>query len=478
MVARQDIDALLISALYGELTPAEEKSLAAHLESHPADRTALDDLTRAREVLHQSRILAFQYEPPQSVSALLMQEASRRAPKKASEGEGWFARFVRSFVQHPAMAAAAMIVVVVGAASLVSRNSEKQFADTPTVETTKHTESAPAVAMEAPTPNAAPAPATGTGDNADQFRVALADGESEDKSAYKNDGKVEEKKKAEGQTKALPESDPNTAFYDASNNRKGGDSLATKTATAKPDTGLELRRGDAMPKDFDEAKPEPTPAPTDEKLAKQAQAAAAQKANKAERQFEAADDAIGGAREQGYVADKREGAGAAGGVAPGAAAPTAPTTTAQAPRNAGPRNTVAPAPPPPTKAVPRQEIATDTATASRDLKSKEKVANDPNLAWAKDQHAALVTAVRANNCGRAASIALSIANRTPAYYAQNVETDRSVKECIAYINTEREKDAELRASRAKKSQLKNAEPAAPKRAADQPSKATSTDSSR
>ena len=32
MVERQDIDALLISALYGELTPSEETRLAAHLE--------------------------------------------------------------------------------------------------------------------------------------------------------------------------------------------------------------------------------------------------------------------------------------------------------------------------------------------------------------------------------------------------------------------------------------------------------------
>jgi len=51
MVDRQDIDALLISALYGELTPADEVLLTAHLESHPADRTALRDLTHARTVI-------------------------------------------------------------------------------------------------------------------------------------------------------------------------------------------------------------------------------------------------------------------------------------------------------------------------------------------------------------------------------------------------------------------------------------------
>ena len=40
----QDIDALLIGALYGELTPADEARLATHLDSHPGDRGALDDL--------------------------------------------------------------------------------------------------------------------------------------------------------------------------------------------------------------------------------------------------------------------------------------------------------------------------------------------------------------------------------------------------------------------------------------------------
>ena len=45
---RQDIDALLIGALYGELTPADEARLAAHLDSHPTDRGALDDLKSAR----------------------------------------------------------------------------------------------------------------------------------------------------------------------------------------------------------------------------------------------------------------------------------------------------------------------------------------------------------------------------------------------------------------------------------------------
>ncbi|HEV7555244.1 MAG TPA: hypothetical protein VGO00_07320 [Kofleriaceae bacterium] len=127
---RQDIDALLISALYGELTPADEARLSQHLESHPTDRTALADLTRARLAVRESRILERQVEPPQSVSAMLLQEAARRAPRKVdSEKRSWLQRLMMSLVAHPAMAAAATLVLVVGVAgSLYMRNGD-QFAD-------------------------------------------------------------------------------------------------------------------------------------------------------------------------------------------------------------------------------------------------------------------------------------------------------------------------------------------------------------
>src|ERR1041384_6030871 len=106
MTDRMDIDALLIGALYGELTPADEARLTAHLESHPADRTTLADLTRTRAQIRESRVLAFQAEPPQAVSALLLQEAARRAPKPQPqrESEGWFQRLSRVLMAHPALA--------------------------------------------------------------------------------------------------------------------------------------------------------------------------------------------------------------------------------------------------------------------------------------------------------------------------------------------------------------------------------------
>ncbi|MBA3452919.1 MAG: hypothetical protein H0T42_07500, partial [Deltaproteobacteria bacterium] len=150
MVERQDIDALLISALYGELTPAEETRLAAHLDSHPGDRTALADLTHARGLVRESRLLHVQLEPPPSISALLMKEATRCAPKPEVQ-EGWFARFVRSFAAHPAMAAAAMLVIVLGVATFVTKHKGDQF-----VESTAPATSQPAIQADGVARNVEP----------------------------------------------------------------------------------------------------------------------------------------------------------------------------------------------------------------------------------------------------------------------------------------------------------------------------------
>ena len=123
MVDRTDLDALLIGALYGELTPADEARLTAHLASHPADRTALEDLTHTRDAVRASGLHAVWLEPPQAVSARVLQEAARRAPAAQAS---WFHRFVRSLTAHPALAAAMTIVLVAGVAStLYVRRADK-----------------------------------------------------------------------------------------------------------------------------------------------------------------------------------------------------------------------------------------------------------------------------------------------------------------------------------------------------------------
>ena len=135
MADRTDIDALLIGALYGELTPADEARLAAHLESHPADRSALDGLGQTRTRVRDHGLLTELAEPPQSISARLLQEAARSAPKVSDRASaGWFQRLARTLLAHPAMATAAMFVLVVGVAgALYARHGERLAVSTESV---------------------------------------------------------------------------------------------------------------------------------------------------------------------------------------------------------------------------------------------------------------------------------------------------------------------------------------------------------
>ena len=159
-----------------------------------------------------------------------------------------------------------------------------------------------------------------------------------------------------------------------------------------------------------------------------------------------------------------------------------PTTTATAPRPTTPRanNNASPPAPPPPAVVAKPETRRDAPVKTVDRSTTVRAAGpaeekpaDPQLAWARDQHAALVAQVRAGECKKAAGIATAISNRAPAYYQQNVETDRAVKACIAYINSERERDAEQKAERSRANQKRSVNEPAPAKAA--PSKPTASD---
>lgn len=121
MPAGHDFDALLIGALYGELSAVEESRLQAHLAAHPSDHEIFRQLTRTREAIRASAALAI-VEPPQAISALLLQEAARRvrgrtaeirAAASEKEPSRWM-RWLASLMAHPGLAAAAMAVLVVG----------------------------------------------------------------------------------------------------------------------------------------------------------------------------------------------------------------------------------------------------------------------------------------------------------------------------------------------------------------------------
>lgn len=379
MVERPDIDALLIGALYSELTPADEARLAAHFESHPGDRTALAVMTDTRQAVRESRILQVHFDPPQAISALLLQEAARRAPKKVEQkepSEGWFARFMRSFVAHPAMAAAAMLVIVIGVAGTMYVRKGNQFA-----EKTYDTR-APAAGSSAATSTITADPTTPV----DEAREL----QKEAGSAYVVDL---------------------AATTEEADSGKLGSADPTKT-----NRGIELKRPALEPKELPERQKvakKPAPRPT---IATKSGAAST---------------------EDGFAAEGR-------------AKPT------DAPLENAPQ-AAPPSPPPPGAAAK----AKDKTVRLEDAKPEVKADGSQVV---RDLHVRLVNQVKAGNCREAASLAIQIVNRDRAYYLQNVEGDRSVKPCIAYISAEREREAERTQKRA-----------APKQRLDEPAKpSTST----
>ena len=386
MADRTDIDALLISALYGELTPADEARLTAHLESHPADRTALADLTRTREAIRESRVFAGQLEPPQSVSARLLQEAARLSPRPAprAETEGWFYRLTRAFMAHPAMAVAAMLVLVVGVAGTLYVRHGDRLAEMAVPATTASAPSlqpaAPATRAAKPPPPSPSAEPAQSGQGSGNYRVALDEARKEDV--------------AEKQAASLDKSEP-IAQGTLSNER---DPAYFETKSAKPrkapsKSGIEVRSREPAPKDFD-----------DSEVAR------------------------------GDTNDKKKDAADpfASGGAPAPAPANAVVATAPAVTSPKGRIDNAPATPPPAKP--------SALAAAEPNRQADGASNQPLVAWVRKQHDLVVSMVKSSNCRGAASAALEIYNRAPAYYDANVTTDRAVKPCLVYLNNERDRE--------------------------------------
>ena len=467
---RQDIDALLIGALYGELTPADEARLAAHLESHPADRGALDDLKSARAAVRESRIFDLQLDPPQSVSALLLQEAHRRAPKRvvADDGErkeSWFYRFTRAFMAHPAMAAAAMLVLVVGVAgTLYMKKGDAQFAE-------QHA-SAPAAQDEAPARNEAVAFAPGEPSGAGVAEGtadtgAAAAGSAAVAAAPQDPSAADNSVAADKYAVQLAEETTRRGRYDGADR--------AKQEQAKEKRQVAAAEAQKKTSSMIVTTPQPEPKELDAPRAK-----AAKKGAVATADFDDAENApfaeapaasgpvVGGA---GGAASGR----ARDGASSGAAAPSTDTATVQrAPAQAAPPP-AAPSPPPPAVATapsgsssraptnakpsaPAKSAPAKPTTVAKDTKEAEKAdkpadakleaapasppaTNSALMAWAKGEHSVTVSLANKGDCVAAAKRAVQVQNRAPDYYAQYMATDRALKKCQVYIAQER--DAEM-----------------------------------
>jgi hypothetical protein len=465
---RQDIDALLIGALYSELTPAEEARLATHLESHPTDRGALDDLKVARQAVAESRIFAVQLDPPQHVSALLLQEAHRRAPKRVvapDENEGWFARFARNFMAHPAMAAAAMLVLVMGGAGLMyMKNGEQQFAAREAGQSSMEMEASDTVA-------ATPAGAA-------HGSAAINEGSAYKADLYEEQGKAQRQELAlDGMGNEERESASDRWQQERKTAERSRDELSKQKA---PSRGLQVTT-ERAPKDFDgdavfKNDDGDSAASTRNKAAPKPKAPA----TKSSGSYGGELDYGGGGRTANAVsgagAAQRPGADSNAGYAQppanaapskgGAAGPTGTATgTTKATDSKAPAQTVtqSPAPPPaPAEAADKPRAATAAPKAEAAPAKEAKKDESSLLAWAKSEHARAVTLAKNGDCTGAANVALAVSSRASSYYSQNMATDRSLKQCAQYINAERDKEAE-RSQKARASKRVNAdEPATTK----------------
>jgi hypothetical protein len=502
MVDRTDIDALLIGALYGELTPADEARLTAHLESHPADRTALDNLTRTRAAVRDSRILTFQAEPSQAISALLLQEASRRAPRRvdASETASWFQRFVRSFVAHPAMAAAATLVLVIAATGTFFLRGTDQFADSAQPPSAVERAPAPAVppiAVPAGEPEeAAGAGAAGSAATADPGATGDSMGRLSGPSPGAAAGASADPSQLDAPPVAKGSLEP-TDGRDESRPRAKADvdelrklrAAPPRASKPEPMHGIELRTPQLSPKDYkDSEKPS---------------------ANQRRRQSEDSDDDRFSSGPRASASNSRAGeasrdsrnAVVSGGAAaaapvipppPPAAAPPAAASRgagpsggsenelrelSQAPAQspapaqgqAGPANDAKRAPAKPVTQLPSSSVNNaGSGQADRRFDKAQNAANNANastdarqaqlLDWARKQRDQVISLVNANRCQEAASAAIEIYNRAPEYFSASVATDRQIKPCLAYVNERRERAERNRAT-------KNAADQAPAQAA-------------
>jgi len=388
---RQDIDALLIGALYGELDADDQARLDAHLAAHPADREAMDDLARTRAHVREGLAGMHEAEPAPAISTLLLCEAARRAPRRAPAGSGggvlgWLAGLFRPVAAHPALAGALTLAVVVGAAGILHERG-KVDSQPRAVSTATLDEQTVAPPADQPARGETPAAAAPGPKPAESYQVGLLDSER----AAEGSGSAAANGLDQGEAGR-----GNTLAFDGK--LGGGKDLRLATGTGSSSASSNTR---SLHK----------PAPVAKKAAHHS--AGYVEVQTREPQIKKLDDDRDISR--GHEATKAE-----------VAKSPAPRVSGGL---AGDAVSASPPPPPPAQA---QAPAYD--------KSKDAALEE----WAKVQHARLVGLVRAGKCVEAGQLGSEIAQRAPQYYAAHVEHDRAVRGCKQYIDQDKRKAAKER----------------------------------
>jgi hypothetical protein len=365
----------------------------------------LDGLSRARQAVKDSLVLALQAEPPAKVSAMLIQEAARRAPAPREQRAGFFAKLV-AVMRHPAFAAAAVIVLVAAVGGTLFRKSgDRNVADH---QVASQTPGAPARG-EPIDPTEPPAVAANEAQLTGKIETETEDGYTAD--LDETAGK-----------KQLAQSSKDSARPD-------------KGTKSKPQTGR---------RDYVEVRtPEPQPkSPDDDGLEGDKEVAATKPGD------------AGGAS-----GEKTRGKTTATVIVPGDTPATGSTNLSMGEGAKGSSAGAGAAAPQPNTTSRAPEAGIADADTNRDVgestkSTTKKTATDP-YAVAKSQHAQLARLVKANKCADASKVALQISENYPDYYAQFVANDRRVKACKPYIENVRKKNA----AKAKRERLDQAQEA-------------------
>lgn len=410
---RQDIDALLIGALYGELDGDERARLDAHLVNHPQDRSALEGLRSTRAMLRDADVAAYlgSAEPAPAISAKLIQEAARRAPAPAGGGAwAWLSSLFRPFVASPALAAATALVLVGGAAGVMYargtfESTEPRAERSGNVATLDEGKVDPALAPAA----AGAAPTAGA--PMDDYRVGLEEGQAAGTAAAAPtalDGLADST--GDGKDQVATERDQRR--NDELAFQAEAPSRASKKGTGSATSGTKRAPGyialDPVKKDA----PSPLTADGDELRQENEQA-----------KNIATDKAVGSSR----------GAGGGG------------TTFESALGEGRTPDVAAPAPAPPATAPKPAAIARDAGKTGTTANPAQAAALET---WARDQHARMVSLVKKGQCTDAGAIGANIMRRAPDYYAANVANDRQVRSCRSYVDRARRAKSEDTKSKA------------------------------
>ncbi|MBI4510387.1 MAG: zf-HC2 domain-containing protein [Deltaproteobacteria bacterium] len=115
MMECRQIDELMMDYIYQELDEAQAAQVRSHVDECARCGSELMGMARVRAAARSLPEL----EPPPALSARLLHEAAKRAPRSRSERKGlvaWFASWLMPVARHPLAAAMASMVLVAGAA--------------------------------------------------------------------------------------------------------------------------------------------------------------------------------------------------------------------------------------------------------------------------------------------------------------------------------------------------------------------------